>query len=91
MKLRIFLNTGNPRLPVDIVELDAGAYHIDPRLGTLTIVRGSEQLVVYAAQVWRSIVDVGAFKAAVEATRPPPEPARENTRRNQAPRPVQTA
>ena len=95
MKLRIQLNTVNRQIPVDYVEIEAHGYFRDPRDGSLSVTAMIDarphELVVYAAGVWRSIIDVGAFKAAVDATRPPPELARENTRRNQAPRPVQTA
>jgi hypothetical protein len=77
-------------------ELEADAYHIDPRLGTLTISKVEtagvvNALVVYAPGVWRSIADVGALNAAIAATRSTPEQVSENPRRSQEARQARTA
>jgi hypothetical protein len=66
MRIRIYL------MDKTRFELEADSYFIDPRTGALTIaVRDGERpasiIAVYAAGVWRSAIDVGAFKKALEA------------------------
>jgi hypothetical protein len=97
MKLRVIFNTGvtGPQA-VNLIELEATGYTIDPRLGTLSILRqvgqAHEVAVVYAAGVWRSVADVGALQTAIAAARPPPEAAqRENPRRSQEARQAREA
>jgi hypothetical protein len=92
MKLQVVFNTDG-RGP-SLFRLDADAYHIDPRLGTLTITRRSETLnvqepiVVYAAGSWRSIADVGALSAAIAAADVVPKATSETPRRREEERQV---
>jgi hypothetical protein len=67
-------------------DIEADAYIIDPKLGTLTIGNfikdaagvavGREDIVVYAPGAWRSIADVGALAAAVVKEAPSEDPRR---------------
>lgn len=96
MKLRVIFNTGGPpQQAVNLVQLEAAGYTIDPRLGTLSILRqvgqAHEVAVVYAAGVWRSVADVGALSEAIAAAAAPPDTVRENPRRSQEKRQAQEA
>jgi hypothetical protein len=64
---------------------DGCAFHINERAGTLTIVKGTEIIMVYAAGCWQHVADVGALtelrdemKAAAQQ-----EESSENSRRRQ--------
>jgi hypothetical protein len=67
-------------------EIEADFYQIDQRLGHLSILRvgkngAHETIIVYAAGVWRSIADVGAF---TEATARPEAPSEDPGRHQKA-------
>lgn len=84
MKLRVTMNSPVGREPVVGIELEADGWDIVPSVGTLTIRRANEPLVVYAPGVWRSIADVGALAAAVAAARPKQEPSENSGRTKEA-------
>lgn len=95
MLIRVAVNTGVPRDPVRVFQLEAHGYQVDPRLGTLTITAvrprdgmadAIEPVVVYAPGVWRTVSDVGALDAADGRVKEQP---RENPRRRQEARPAE--
>lgn len=65
MRIRIYMQDKSR------LDLEAMSYHVDPRNGVLSIYTQNAQgtpeaIVVYAAGVWRSVMDVGALKKAIE-------------------------
>lgn len=67
------------------------AFHIHERTGDLSIFKGTELLVVYAAGCWQTVADLGAIiqlrnETAAAAQQEPPS---ENPRRRQEERAIQ--
>ena len=92
MKLRVVFNTDGHG--TSLFELEASAYHIDPRTGALTVTGfdsggAPSVIVVYAAGTWRSIADVGALAAAIDAAKSTPKATSETPRRRQEVRQAQ--